>query len=176
MSETIILVDKNDKEIGYMEKIDAHKNSGTLHRAFSIFIFNSRGEMLLQKRSIKKHHFGGLWTNACCSHPLKGEMLEQAAHRKLKQEMGFDCSIKEIFSFIYQADCPNGSGLSEHEFDHVFVGIYDGEVNPNQEEIDEYKYVDVSELKTDIKIDPDKYTAWFKIALDRVLEHVPRVN
>ncbi|MBI4895733.1 MAG: isopentenyl-diphosphate Delta-isomerase [Candidatus Aenigmarchaeota archaeon] len=174
MLEMIILVDKNDKEIGYMEKIEAHKNGGTLHRAFSIFIFNSRGEMLLQKRSVKKHHFGGLWTNACCSHPLKGENLDHAIHRKLHQEMGFDCSMKEIFSFIYQADWNNG--LSEHEFDHVYVGIYDGILSTNREEVDEYRYVDISWLKDDVKKHPENYTPWFKIALTKVLEHVPHIN
>lgn len=172
--EMIILVDENDREIGHMEKIEAHKNGGFLHRAFSIFLFDSKGRMLLQQRAKTKHTFGGLWTNACCSHPNKGESIGQAAHRKLKQEFGFDCNFKEMFSFIYKAD--SGNGLTEHEFDHVLVGIYEGEIKPNPEEIDQWKYVDVNWLKEDVEKHPEKYTPWFKIALDRVLQHVPHVN
>src|SRR3989344_2311772 len=112
MPETIILVDENDNTVGFEEKMRAHQNGGRLHRAFSIFVFNSRGHMMLQQRSVRKHHFGGLWTNTCCSHPLKGESLEDAVHRKLKQEMGFDTELREAFSFIYKAHDAK-SGLTE---------------------------------------------------------------
>ncbi|MFH0837453.1 MAG: isopentenyl-diphosphate Delta-isomerase [Candidatus Aenigmatarchaeota archaeon] len=170
MPEMIILVDKNDNEIGFMEKMAAHENGGTLHRAFSIFIFNSKGEMLLQLRAKKKYHFGNLWTNTCCSHPNKGESLENAVHRKLNQEFGFDCDLKEIFSFIYKADFTNG--LAEHELDHVFVGRFDNQPQPNPDEIDDYKWIDPLELQKDVENNPDNYTPWFKICLNRVLEHM----
>ncbi len=169
MTEEIILVDEHDKSVGFMEKIVAHKNGGKLHRAFSIFIFNSKGQMLLQLRSVKKHHFGGLWTNTCCSHPRRGEELREAVYRKLKQECGFDTELKEIFSFIYKAH-DKKSGLTEHEFDHVFIGKFDGEPNPNPEEIDELKWVDPKDLLQDVKKNPDNYTLWFRLALDSVLE------
>ncbi len=168
--EEIILVDENDNEIGYMEKIEAHKNGAKLHRAFSIFIFNKDGKMLLQKRAKTKHLFANLWTNACCSHPIKGEALEKAAHRKLKQEFGFDCPLNEKFSFIYRADGEHG--LSEYEYDHVFIGFYDGKPNPNPQEIDEWKYVRVDELKKDVKNRPENYTPWFKICLERVVQEL----
>ncbi|MBU5557471.1 MAG: isopentenyl-diphosphate Delta-isomerase [Candidatus Aenigmatarchaeota archaeon] len=169
MPEMIPLVDKNDNIIGYEEKVKAHEDGGKLHRSFSIFIFNSKGQMLLQLRSVKKYHFGGLWSNACCSHPRKGEELTDAVHRKLKQEFGFDTNLKELFSFIYKVTDPN-SGLTEYEFDHVFVGTFDGEPKPNPEEIDAFKWMPIDELKVDVAKNPDKYSLWFRIALDRVLE------
>jgi isopentenyl-diphosphate delta-isomerase len=169
--EEIILVDEEDNPIGSEEKIKAHEEGGKLHRAFSIIILNSDGKMLLQLRSGKKHHFGGLWTNACCSHPMKGEGLEAAVHRKLKQELGFDTELKELFKFTYKATDP-GSGLTEHEIDHVFLGTYDGDMDPNPDEVDELKWVETDELKLDIKAHPEKYSPWFKILIDRVLEAI----
>jgi len=165
--QLVVLVDENDKEIGVEEKIKAHRE-GRLHRAFSIFIFNSKGEMLLQQRARHKYHCGGLWTNACCSHPRPGESLNDAVHRRLKEEMGFDCELKEIFSFIYYVEFDNG--LKEHEFDHVFIGLFDGEVKPNPDEVQDFKWVKIEELVKDIASNPDKYTYWFKLALPRVLE------
>lgn len=164
--EEIILVDKNDKPVGYEEKIKAHENGGKLHRAFSIFIFNSKGDMLLQLRSVKKHHFGGLWTNACCSHPRKGEELNDAVHRKLVQEFGFDTDLAEKFSFVYK-ETDKKSGLTEYEFDHVFVGKFEGKPKPNPEEIDEFKWISMSNLKKDVASNPEKYTPWFNIALGK---------
>ncbi|MFQ6009871.1 MAG: isopentenyl-diphosphate Delta-isomerase [Candidatus Aenigmatarchaeota archaeon] len=169
MAEYVILVDRDDNEIGSMEKIEAHKNGGTLHRAFSVFIFNSEGKMLLQRRALSKYHFSGLWTNTCCSHPRKGETTEEAAHRRLVEECGFDTGLKEITSFIYQAD--SDGELSEHEFDHVFIGNYEGEIKPNPEEIAEIKWVTIDELKEDVSNNPQNYTPWFKIVLDKVIEH-----
>lgn len=166
--EEVILVDQNDKEIGTEEKIKAHKEA-TLHRAFSIFVFNPKGELLLQKRAKSKYHSAGLWTNTCCSHPRPGEPLEEAAHRKLKQEMGFDTELKEMFSFIYKAEFANG--LTEHEFDHVFIGKWDGEPTINPEEVGKWKWVNVQDLQKDMKEHPDNHTEWFKISLERVLEH-----
>jgi len=169
MKEMIILVDKNDREIGSEEKIKAHENGGSLHRAFSIFVFDKEGRMLIQRRAMKKYHCAGLWTNACCSHPNKGEVLEKAVHRKLKQEFGFDTDLKETFSFIYKADFDNG--LTEHELDHVFVGNFDGKPKPNPDEIDGYKWINSLELQKDVEKNPDKYTPWFKIALDKVIAY-----
>jgi len=173
--EEIILVDETDKEIGFEEKIKAHSNGGKLHRAFSIFILNSGGKLLLQLRSVKKHHFGGLWTNTCCSHPRKGEKLEVAIHRKLLQEFGFDTELRESFSFTYRADDAK-SGLTEHEFDHVFMGLFNGKPKPNPEEIDDWKWVDLEDLKRDVTRNPGKYTPWFKLALDKVIEHRPKAQ
>ncbi|HYY91523.1 MAG TPA: isopentenyl-diphosphate Delta-isomerase [Candidatus Dormibacteraeota bacterium] len=165
MSETVVLVDERDNPIGYEEKMSAHTNGGKLHRAFSIFVFNSKGEVLLQLRAKAKHHFRNLWTNPCCSHPRKDEELAKAAHRKLKQEFGFDTNLHEVFSFIYKATDPE-SHLTEHEFDHVFTGKFDGVPKPNPEEIDDWKWVTTSQLKHDLVMNPDSYTPWFKIAFE----------
>jgi isopentenyl-diphosphate delta-isomerase len=171
MEETLILVDENDSPIGFEEKLKAHSNGGRLHRAFSILVFNSKKEALLQLRSKEKHHFQNLWTNPCCSHPRKGEKLEDAAHRKLKQEFGFDTPLKEIFSFTYKAlDKP--SGLTEHEFDHVFIGKFNGIPKPNPDEIDDWKWVSVEELKRDLRENPDSYTPWSRIAFDKLLKEL----
>jgi isopentenyl-diphosphate delta-isomerase len=167
MKERVILVDENDTKIGDEEKIEAHK-AGKLHRAFSVFTFNSKGEMLLQRRAAHKYHSGGLWTNACCSHPRLGEPVEEAVHRRLKEEMGFDCELKKIFHFIYKAELGD---LTEHEFDHVFVGKFDEPVNPDPEEVDGYRWVPLASLKEDIKAHPENYTEWFKIALEKVVSH-----
>ena len=166
MEEWIILVDENDKEIGIDEKIKVHRE-GKLHRAFSIFVFNSKGELLLQKRAKTKYHSGGLWTNTCCSHPRAGESLGKNVHRRLKEEMGFDCELKEIFSFTYHATFDNH--LIEHEYDHVFIGKFDGEPAPNPEEVDHWKWMDMEELKAEVQKNPDNYTYWFKTAIDKVL-------
>jgi isopentenyl-diphosphate Delta-isomerase len=164
MSEIIIAVDEFDKEIGPIEKMEAHYKR-TLHRAFSILVFNSNNELLLQKRALNKYHSPGLWTNTCCSHPRFGEKLEDAVYRRLKEEMGFTCELKEVFDFIYKAQLEDN--LFEHEFDHVFIGIYNGEVIPNKDEVDDYKWIDIEELKDDIIKRPEIYTYWFKILFDR---------
>lgn len=171
MPEMIILVDGDDRQVGVEEKVKAHENGGKLHRSFSIVVFNSKREVLLQLRSVKKYHFGGLWTNTCCSHPNKGELLENAVHRKLKQEFGFDTELRELFSFIYKVT-DKKSGLTEWEFDHVFVGEFNGQPKPNPEEIDDYKWISVPELKKDVEKNPEKYTLWFRTALPKVLEKI----
>ncbi|RLJ08892.1 MAG: isopentenyl-diphosphate delta-isomerase [Candidatus Aenigmatarchaeota archaeon] len=168
--EKVILVDEKDNEIGTEEKIKAHQNGGKLHRAFSIFIFNSQGQMLIHRRAAIKYHSPGLWTNACCSHPRPGESLKEAVHRRLKEEMGFDCELEESFSFIYKADV--GNGLTEWEFDHVFTGRFDGEPEPNPKEVDDWKWMNIDELKKDIEQNPEKYTPWFRIAFERVVNHL----
>lgn len=172
MDEMIVLVDRDDSEVGVEEKIKAHRE-GKLHRAFSIFIFNSKGEMLLQKRARNKYHSGGLWSNACCSHPRPGESLEEAVHRRLKEEMGFDCDLRKVFHFMYKADLNNG--FTEYELDHVFIGKYDGEVKPNPNEVEDWKWVNVADLKDDMERNPDKYTVWFKIALKRIIDLLPEI-
>lgn len=166
MPEYILLVDENDNVIGKEEKIKTHQE-GKLHRAFSIFVFNSEGELLLQKRAKSKYHSGGLWSNTCCSHQRVGEILEKAAHRRLKEEMGFDCELKKIFSFTYKVKLNND--LFEHEHDHVFIGNFDGKPNPNSEEVDEWKWVDLKELKRDIQKNPDNYTYWLKMSINKVI-------
>lgn len=165
----LILVNENDAVIGSMGKMEVHER-GLLHRAFSVFIFNKKGEMLLQKRAHKKYHSGGLWTNTCCSHPFTGEDTEPAAHRRLKEEMGFDTILQKSFSFVYKVHFDNG--LIEYEFDHVFTGIYDGEIRPAAEEVSEYKYMPVEEVLADLKQNPQNYTAWFQIAIPKLMEYL----
>jgi len=164
MSEIITRVDKFDTEMGPIEKMEAHYK-GTLHRAFSILVFNSKNELLLQKRALSKYHSPGLWTNTCCSHPRFGEKLEDAIYRRLKEEMGFTCKLKEAFSFTYKVQFDDG--LFEHEFDHVFIGRYDGDLFPNKDEVDDYKWVNLKELKKDIQKNPEAYTYWFKVLFDK---------
>ncbi|WXG40518.1 MAG: isopentenyl-diphosphate Delta-isomerase [Candidatus Freyarchaeum deiterrae] len=171
MKETVILVDETDKEIGTEEKIKAHEE-GKLHRAFSIFIFNSREEMLLQKRAKSKYHSGGLWSNACCSHPRPGEAIDKAAHRRLMEEMGFDCDLKESFDFVYKANLDHN--LTEYEFDHVFIGKHDGKIKLNPEEAEDFKWVSIDTLKENVEKHPEKYTIWFKCALNEVLNFLSR--
>jgi len=163
MSEYIIAVDEFDREIGSIEKLEAHYK-GVLHRAFSILVFNSSNQLLLQKRSVKKYHSPGLWTNTCCSHPRYGESLEDATYRRLKEEMGFTCGLKEIFSFVYKVEFEDN--LFEHEYDHVFIGRYDGQVMPNKDEVDDCKWVDFIEVKNDIKENSELYTYWFRKLVD----------
>jgi isopentenyl-diphosphate delta-isomerase len=158
--EMVILVDQEDKAIGTMEKMEAHRK-GELHRAFSVLIFNSKGEILLQKRAAQKYHSGGLWTNACCSHPLMGEKMEDAARRRLQEEMGIDVQPVFSYKFIYKTNLDRN--LIEHEYDHVFIGTFDGDPDVNKNEVDEWKYVSVSWLKTDMQQHPDAYTYWFKL-------------
>jgi isopentenyl-diphosphate Delta-isomerase len=161
----VILVDKKDKEIGTMEKIEAHKK-GLLHRAFSIFVFNSDNELLLQKRADSKYHSPGLWTNTCCSHPTPNSTIEKDIHERLKDEMGFDCELKKSFTFIYRAEFDNG--LTENEFDHVFIGHYENNPKPNEKEVSDYKWLSLDKLKKDIIDNPNIYTYWLKKIIDRI--------
>ncbi len=144
--------------------------TGKLHRAFSVFIFNSKGEMLVQQRAVKKYHSGGLWTNACCSHPMPGENISDAAHRRLKEEMGFDTLITKAFSFTYKAVFNNG--LVENEYDHVFTGIYDGEINPAESEVKDFCFMSTVDIRNSILSHPQKYTEWFKIAFPRLEKYL----
>lgn len=167
MSEKLIIVDENDNQISTGEKLKIHQQ-GILHRCFSIFVFNSEGNLLLQKRSRSKYHSGGLWTNTCCSHPRDGEDIKIAVHRRLKEEMGFDCNLKELFSFIYKAELDNN--LTEHEYDHVFSGFYDGEIVANPEEVEDFKWIKPELLLKEINIGPKHFTVWLPIALKKIIE------
>ena len=162
--QEVILVDKNDNEIGVMEKMDAHRQPN-LHRAFSVFILNDKDEMLLQQRAWGKYHSAGLWTNACCSHPAPGEKTLNAANRRLNEELGFNTELKKVFDFTYQAVFSNG--LIEYEFDHVFIGNYNGIINADKEEIVDYCFKSITAIKLEILSNPDIYTEWFKIALPK---------
>lgn len=166
----VILVDENDVPRGTMEKMEAHKK-GELHRAFSIFVFNSKGELLLQRRAMDKYHSGGLWTNTCCSHPQPEENLLESAHKRLHEEMGFSCTLENFFHFIYKAEMDNE--LTEHELDHVFIGYYNENPKINSREVAEWKYMSINEIQKNIKLNPELYTAWFKIVFVKVLEYIP---
>jgi isopentenyl-diphosphate delta-isomerase len=166
--EQVILVDESDNELGTCEKLEAHLNGGRLHRAFSVFLFHPDGRLFLQRRAAGKYHFPGLWTNACCSHPRPGESTDAAAHRRLGEELGIDAEISEAFAFVYRAEDP-ASGLTEHEFDHVFLGTFDGEPNLNLSETDAYRWISRADLLVELETSPENFTPWFKIALERVL-------
>ena len=173
--DKVILVDEDDVEVGLMGKMEAHQK-GLLHRAFSIFIFNQKGEMLLQQRSLRKYHSGGLWTNACCSHPKPNEHIMDAAHRRLKEEMGFDTELVRAFQFKYKADFNNG--LTEHEIDHVFVGYYDGKIEYNFDEVEAFAYRSMERIDASLPEYTEFYTEWFVIALPKIKEWLadnPRV-
>ena len=167
MEEQVVLVDEKDNPIGLMEKMEAHEKA-LLHRAFSVFIFNSKGELMLQQRAASKYHSPLLWTNTCCSHQRDGETNLEAGKRRLEEEMGFVTEIKEVFSFIYKA--PFDNGLTEHELDHVMVGSFEDAPNINKEEVESYKWMTLEDVKSDIENNPEIYTAWFKIIFDKSFE------
>jgi len=165
----VILVDTNDKPIGTMEKMEAHEKA-LLHRAISVFIFNDEGKWLLQQRTYDKYHSKGLWTNTSCSHPFPGEDSLSAANRRLNEEMGMSADLKEVFSFTYKQELENG--LTEHEFDHVFIGFSNELPKPNPDEVMSYKYISTIDLIKDVELNPENYTVWFKLIFERVVEHI----
>jgi isopentenyl-diphosphate Delta-isomerase len=162
--EQVILVNENDEEIGFMEKMQAHVEA-RLHRAFSVFIFNSKNELMLHKRAAHKYHSGGLWTNTCCSHPAPGESTIDAAHRRLQQEMGFDCEIKEKFSFLYCKELDHD--LTENELDHVFTGFYELDPVLNKDEVEDWRFISLEDLQKSLVTEPQLYTEWFRIICDK---------
>ncbi|MFT5822704.1 MAG: isopentenyl-diphosphate delta-isomerase [Crocinitomix sp.] len=166
--EQVILVDTEDNPIGLMEKMEAHEK-GLLHRAFSVFVFNDKNELLLQQRALHKYHSGGLWTNTCCSHPRDGEGLVEAGTRRLNEEMGFECEITPVLSFIYKAELDNE--LTEHEFDHVLIGKYNADPQPNPDEVSNWKFVDLKILAEDLNQNPDHYTIWFQKIFEKTIKH-----
>ena len=171
--DLVVLVDENDKEIGLMEKFQAH-TVPALHRAVSVFIFNSRKQMLLQRRAESKYHSASLWTNAACTHPYPGESNSVAAARRLKQEMGLETELREIFHFIYRAEV--GKGLIEYEYDHVFIGFSDELPKPNLDEVCEYEYIDLADLKERLQNDPNRLTVWFRKIMDEFSTHFPETS
>ncbi|KIC94641.1 isopentenyl-diphosphate Delta-isomerase [Flavihumibacter solisilvae] len=166
-SPFVVLVDDSDAVTGIMEKMEAHRK-GLLHRAFSVFIFNAKGDMLLQQRATNKYHSAGLWTNACCSHPAPDEPVEDAAGRRLQEEMGFTTPLVKAFSFIYKTEFDNG--LTEHEFDHVLIGEYGGSVTPAPSEVKDYCFLGIEEIEKAILSHPQRFTTWFHVAFPRVVE------
>jgi isopentenyl-diphosphate delta-isomerase len=169
----VILVNEKDEMTGTMEKMEAHQKA-MLHRAFSVFIFNSKGEMLLQQRASAKYHSPDLWSNACCSHPMPGEKTIDAAHRRLREELGFDTLLEHSFSFIYQT--PFDNGLTEHEFDHVFVGNFDGIIKPDADEVKDFCYMGMDAIRNSMEVHPHKFTTWFRIAFPKLEVHLQRVH
>jgi isopentenyl-diphosphate delta-isomerase len=169
--EEVILVNEEDVPQGIMEKMEAHRKA-LLHRAFSVFIFNSKGEMLLQRRAPGKYHSPGLWTNACCSHPRPGEDTMAAASRRLEEELGFTTGLEKLFDFTYRSEFDNG--LTEFEFDHVFVGHYDREIRPNPSEVSDYCYQSLDKIKEGLEARPDRFTSWFHLAFPLVAERMSK--
>jgi len=167
--ELVILVNEKDEQIGLMPKMEAHEKA-VLHRAFSVFILNDKGELMLQQRALHKYHSPGLWTNTCCSHQRDKETSLGAGKRRLQEEMGFVTNLEERASFIYKA--PFDNGLTEHEFDHILVGHYNESPNPNPDEVADWKWMAISDIEKDIAKNPNTYTAWFKIIFEKFLNHI----
>lgn len=163
MDQKLILVDEQNNITGYGEKMEVHQQ-GHLHRAFSIFVVNAEDQLMLQKRALEKYHSGGLWANTCCSHPLKGEDREDTIHKRLKNEMGFDCDLKPFFQFIYRAELDND--LIEYELDQVYIGYYDNSPVPNPDEVCDWKWMDIEKLKVDLEQSPESYVYWLKAAFN----------
>ena len=169
MKEEVILVDTSDNPIGTMPKMEAHEKAA-LHRAFSVFIINKEGQLMLQQRAFHKYHSPGLWTNTCCSHQRLGETNLEAGARRLQEEMGFETPLEELFSFIYKA--PFDNGLTEHELDHILLGYYDSVPEINEEEVASWKWMDLEQVAEEKKTKPENYTVWFKIIFDRFYKHI----
>lgn len=169
--EQVILVNENNEQIGLMPKMEAHEKA-LLHRAFSVFVFNDEGELMLQQRALDKYHSPGLWTNTCCSHQRDGESNIEAGKRRLQEEMGFVTELEESISFIYKA--PFDNGLTEHEYDHVLLGSYNNEPIVNPEEVASWKWMPVEDVRRDIEKQPELYTEWFKIIFDKFYQHINR--
>lgn len=164
----VILVDEKDNEIGLEEKLKAHQNGAKLHRAISVLLFNSKGQTLLQKRALGKYHSQGKWANTCCSHPFPGESNLAAAERRLKEEMGIECPLKEAFHYTYRADV--GNGLTEHEYDHIFFGEFDGVPKPNKDEVMDWKWMNPKDLIADMAKNPQNYAPWLAL-INEAMKH-----
>lgn len=172
MSQLIALVNQNDEVIGYDHKLVVHQK-GLLHRAFSIFVFNSKREILLQRRALEKYHSAGLWTNTCCSHLPKGFQMESFIHQRLKEEMGFDCNLKYVETFKYYVDFQNG--MIENEVDHIYFGLFEGEPSPDPAEVFEWRWVGINELKLDIRSNPGLYTYWFQFIVENHFDFIQKL-
>lgn len=169
MTDQVVLVTENDEAIGLMPKLEAHEK-GVLHRAFSVFIFNSKNEMLLQRRAFGKYHSEGLWSNTCCSHPFPGEPVHEGAVRRLREEMGIEADLTFMYTFQYRADLENG--LTENELDHVFVGVTDAVPHIDPSEASDYKYLTIPDILADIDQNPQAYTEWFKICMPVIAREI----
>jgi len=169
--EQVILVNERDEQIGLMPKIEAHEKA-VLHRAFSVFVFNDKDELMLQQRAADKYHSPLLWTNSCCSHQRDGESNLEAGKRRLQEEMGFVCELKEVTSFIYKA--PFDNGLTEHELDHIMIGYYNENPIINKEEVESFKWMTVEEVKSDMLLHPEIYTEWFKIIFEKYYSFISK--
>ncbi|SEP44708.1 MULTISPECIES: isopentenyl-diphosphate Delta-isomerase [unclassified Mucilaginibacter] len=165
MEERVILVDDDDNQVGTMEKMEAHLKDKK-HRAFSVFVFNLKGELLLQQRALDKYHSGGKWTNTCCSHPRPGEDTLEAAHRRLMEEMGMDCPLNHVFSFSYRSVLQ--ANIVENEYDHVFFGVSNTAPNPSPGEVEAYRYISLEDLARELYEHPADYTEWLKICFEQV--------
>ncbi len=168
--EQVVLVNKNGEDIGLCEKMEAHRDGGQLHRAFSVFVLNDKNELMIHKRAKEKYHSGGLWTNTCCSHPRKDEAVTDAGKRRLQEEMGFSCELEEAFQFVYRATLDNE--LTEHEYDLVLIGRYNEDPIINPDEVEDWKWISLRELVVDMSKNEDQYTIWFRIALPNFMEHI----
>lgn len=166
VEDQVVLVDSRDNVIGTMPKLEAHEK-GVLHRAISVFIFNRDGDLLLQRRADSKYHSAGLWSNTCCSHPYPDERPHLAAIRRLREEMGIECGLRFAFAFLYRAELD--SGLTEHELDHVYVGEFEGDPQPDPDEVGEWRWISPGELAAELESAPERFSAWFPIALERLL-------
>lgn len=173
MTEELILVDEKDVVVGYSDKLSVHQ-AGQLHRAFSVFVFNSKGELLLQQRAEEKYHSPGIWSNTCCSHPIKSESIDQSIARRMKEEMGLKIKTSFQFKFIYHKDFENG--LTEHELDHVYFAFSDDLPTPNPEEVMDWKYMNFAELNKQIELYPEKFSAWLKVCLPNVEDKFTTIN
>ncbi|QCK15310.1 isopentenyl-diphosphate Delta-isomerase [Mangrovivirga cuniculi] len=173
MADQLILVNEHDEITGYGEKLPVHEK-GLLHRAFSIFVVNSNNELLLQQRALHKYHSAGLWANTCCSHPIKDENQENTIHRRLKEEMGFDCELEKLFEFVYKTEF--GNGLTEYEYDHVYLGRYDKDPIPNHDEVADFKWVPLNEIKNLMNDSPEKFAYWTKFAIDEFLLYIKSLD
>lgn len=165
--DQVVIVNEQDEQLGTLDKLEAHQK-GVLHRAFSIFIINKNNDLLLQQRAADKYHSQNLWSNTCCSHPMPGEDTIAAAHRRLMEEMGFDCDLQFMFTLRYCSEV--GNGLTENEMDHVYIGRYDGLVNTNPEEVQSYRFIPIDELLQAIKENPTTFTAWLQLALPKFID------
>lgn len=167
--EKVILVNEKDEPVGLMGKMEAHEKA-LLHRAFSVFVFNDKNELMIQQRALGKYHSPGLWANTCCSHQREGETNIEAGKRRLQEEMGFTTELRDSISFIYKA--PFDNGLTEHEFDHILIGEYNEEPKINPDEVHDWKWISLEAIKQDIQANPSNYTEWFKIIFDKYYKHI----